>query len=140
MRLLEALPVVGRGYVVRDAFATVPAHPAGHQPATRDHVDHPQLPREEDRGLVARGHQLGASDLHIEPQQNKIRVRTRIDGVLQHLTDLPIGVAPRLASRIKVLGGADIAEKRLHQDGKIFVKVEGNEVDIRVSTFVSMYR
>ncbi len=89
--------------------------------------------------LLARAIQLGASDLHIEPMQSKIRVRTRIDGVLQHLTDLPADFAPRVVSRVKILAGADIAEKRLHQDGKIFVKIEGGEVDIRVSSYVSVY-
>ncbi|MFQ5718658.1 MAG: GspE/PulE family protein [Acidobacteriota bacterium] len=81
----------------------------------------------------------GASDLHIEPRQTKVHVRIRVDGVLQSLTDLPIQFGPRLAARIKVLAGADIAEKRLHQDGRIFVKVEGREVDIRVSTYASMF-
>ncbi len=89
--------------------------------------------------LLTRAIQLGASDLHIEPMQSRIRVRTRIDGVLQHLTDLPADFAPRVVSRVKILAGADIAEKRLHQDGKIFVKVEGGEVDIRVSSYVSVY-
>ena len=89
--------------------------------------------------LLLRAIQLGASDLHIEPMQKKVRVRLRIDGVLQQLTELPVDVASRIASRIKILAGADIAEKRQHQDGKIFVKVEGREIDIRVSSYVTIY-
>jgi len=87
--------------------------------------------------LLLRAIQLGASDLHIEPMQNKVRVRVRIDGVLQHLTDLPADSVRRLVSRVKVLAGVDIAEKRLHQDGKLMVMVEGREVDIRFSSYVS---
>ena len=89
--------------------------------------------------LLLRAVQLGASDLHIEPQQNQIRVRVRIDGVLQHLTNLPVSFAPRIVSRIKIISRADIAEKRLHQDGKIRVKAEGREIDIRVSIYVTVY-
>jgi len=89
--------------------------------------------------LLLRAIQLGASDLHIEPLQKKIRVRVRVDGVLQQLTDLPIDFAPRVVSRLKILAGADIAERRLHQDGKIFVKVDGREIDIRMSSYVSVF-
>jgi type IV pilus assembly protein PilB len=89
--------------------------------------------------LLLRAIQLGASDLHIEPLQNKIRVRVRVDGVLRNLTDLPADFAPRVISRVKVLAGADIAERRLHQDGRIVVKAEGREVDIRVSLYASMF-
>jgi len=89
--------------------------------------------------LLLRAIQLGASDLHIEPMESKVRVRVRIDGVLQRLTDLPIDSARRLVSRVKVLAGVDIAEKRLHQDGKLAVMVEGCEVDIRFSSYVSTY-
>ncbi len=89
--------------------------------------------------LMIRAVQLRASDLHIEPLEKKVRVRVRLDGVLQPLTDLPSGFAPQVISRVKVLAGADIAERRLHQDGRISVRVEGREVDIRVSSYVSVY-
>ena len=89
--------------------------------------------------LLFRAIQLAASDLHIEPLQSKVRVRVRVDGVLQPLTELPAEFAPRVVSRVKVLAGADIAERRLHQDGRIVVKVEGREVDIRVSAYASMF-
>ncbi|UCF66709.1 MAG: Flp pilus assembly complex ATPase component TadA [Acidobacteriota bacterium] len=67
--------------------------------------------------LLSRAIELGASDLHIEPQKDQIRVRVRLDGVLLHLTDLTADFALRVVSRVKVLSGADIAEKRLHQGG-----------------------
>ncbi len=89
--------------------------------------------------LITRAIQLGASDLHVEPMQNKTRVRVRVDGVLRKLTELPVEFSPQVISRIKVLGQTDIAERRLHQDGRIFVKFEGREVDIRVSTYVSAF-
>lgn len=89
--------------------------------------------------LLMRAIELKASDLHIEPMQNKVRVRVRVDGVLQQLTELPVSIAGRLASRIKILAGCDISEKRLHQDGKICVKIDGREIDIRVSSYVTIY-
>jgi type IV pilus assembly protein PilB len=87
--------------------------------------------------LMLRAVQMGASDLHIEPQGKRVRVRIRVDGVLQVLTDLPSGFAAQVTSRVKVLAGIDIAERRLHQDGRISVRVNGREVDIRVSCYVS---
>jgi type IV pilus assembly protein PilB len=89
--------------------------------------------------LLGKAIEMGASDLHIEPLATRVRVRLRIDGVLRHLTDLPVEFSPRITSRVKVLSGADIAERRLHQDGRIFVKTDGHEVDLRVSSYASMY-
>jgi type IV pilus assembly protein PilB len=89
--------------------------------------------------LLGRAVQVGASDLHIEPSLNKIRVRVRVDGVLQQLTDLPIDFNARVTARIKILAGMDVTEKRNHQDGKIHIKLDGNEIDIRVSTYVSVF-
>jgi type IV pilus assembly protein PilB len=66
-------------------------------------------------------------------------VRYRIDGVLYHKTDLPLFLAPPVISRIKVLCGLDIAEKRRHQDGRIEAKVMGKEIDLRVSTYAAVY-
>ena len=89
--------------------------------------------------MLFRSIQLGASDLHIEPSLKRIRVRVRVDGVLNPLTDLPIDFAPRLTARIKILARVDVTEKRLHQDGKIQVRADGRDVDIRVSTYVSTF-
>ena len=85
-------------------------------------------------GLLRRAIQSGASDLHIEPREAGLRVRMRIDGFLQ--TVLERGDVPlkRVASRIKVMAGLDIAETRLPQDGRIALRVGGRAIDTRVST------
>jgi len=80
-----------------------------------------------------------ASDVHIEPQDRILRARYRIDGVLHHKTDLPMFLAPSLISRIKVLCGLDIAERRRHQDGRIEARVMNKEIDLRVSTYAAVY-
>lgn len=81
----------------------------------------------------------GASDVHIEAQENQVRVRNRIDGVLQDSIKLPKWTQPIIISRIKVLGGMDIAEKRLPQDGRIKVRSRNVSVDLRVSTLPTYY-
>jgi type IV pilus assembly protein PilB len=81
----------------------------------------------------------GASDVHIEAQENNVRVRNRVDGVLQDTIKLPKWTQPIIISRIKVLGGMNIAEKRLPQDGRIKVKGKSFTVDLRVSTLPTFY-
>ncbi|MBW1768408.1 MAG: Flp pilus assembly complex ATPase component TadA [Deltaproteobacteria bacterium] len=81
----------------------------------------------------------GASDVHIEAQENQVRVRNRIDGVLQDSIRLPKWTQPIIISRIKVLGAMDISEKRLPQDGRIKVRSKNVSVDLRVSTLPTYY-
>jgi len=81
----------------------------------------------------------GASDIHIEAQENQVRVRNRVDGVLQDTIKLPKWTQPIIISRIKVLGGLNIAEKRLPQDGRIKVKAKNMSADLRVSTLPTYY-
>jgi len=81
----------------------------------------------------------GASDIHIEAQENQVRVRDRIDGVLKDSIKLPKWTQPIIISRIKVLAGLNIAEKRLPQDGRIKVKARNMSVDLRVSTLPTYY-
>jgi type IV pilus assembly protein PilB len=88
--------------------------------------------------LIYQAIELGASDLHIEPLRSKVRVRVRVDGVLRGLTDLPVDFAPRITARCKVLASMDIAERRLHQDGRFFVRTENRDVDIRVSSYATI--
>ncbi len=78
-----------------------------------------------------------ASDIHIEPYENRLIVRMRIDGVLREVLQTARGVSPLLVSRIKVMSKLDIAEKRLPQDGHISLRVAGRAVDVRVSTMPS---
>ena len=89
--------------------------------------------------IIRNGIIEGASDIHIEPKESNIRIRYRIDGILHHKTDLPVSLAPSLASRIKILCKLDIAEKRRHQDGRIHAKIMDKEVDLRVSVYASAF-
>lgn len=89
--------------------------------------------------IIPEGVRESASDIHIEALENGLRIRYRVDGVLHHKTDLPAFLAPSVISRIKVLAGLDIAEKRRHQDGRIQAQVLNKKVDLRVSTYVSVY-
>ncbi len=77
--------------------------------------------------------QRRASDIHFEPFEREMIVRYRIDGVLYNVLTPPKRVAPALISRVKIMGGMNIAEKRLPQDGRIGLKAGGREIDIRVS-------
>ncbi|MBI3652122.1 MAG: Flp pilus assembly complex ATPase component TadA [Acidobacteria bacterium] len=81
----------------------------------------------------------GASDVHLEPMANKLRLRYRLDGVLVHKMDFPRDYTPRIISRIKLLAEADLAERRKHQDGRIFVKTETQEIDIRASFYATVF-
>jgi len=78
-----------------------------------------------------------ASDVHIEPYENRLGVRFRIDGVLQEVLQTRRALAPLVVSRIKVMSKLDIAEKRLPQDGRISLRIAGRAVDVRVSTMPS---
>jgi len=81
----------------------------------------------------------GSSDVHIEAQENHVRVRNRIDGMLKDSIKLPKWTQPIIISRIKVLAGLNIAERRLPQDGRIKVKAKNVSVDLRVSTLPTYY-
>lgn len=84
-------------------------------------------------GLIAKGVQQKASDMHLEPVAGRYRIRYRIDGVLQDEGELPVALQLAIISRVKILANMDIAEKRRPQDGKIEIKVANTELDIRVS-------
>ncbi|HEY7224363.1 MAG TPA: GspE/PulE family protein [Micromonosporaceae bacterium] len=75
-----------------------------------------------------------ASDVHIEPHPERVLVRFRIDGALHDALDLPVSMGPVVASRIKIMAGLNIVERRRAQDGQISLEIEGRAVDIRVST------
>jgi type IV pilus assembly protein PilB len=81
----------------------------------------------------------GASDVHLEPMANKLRIRYRLDGVLVHKMDFPRDYTPRIISRIKILADADVAERRKHQDGRIFVRTDKQEIDIRASFYATVF-
>jgi general secretion pathway protein E len=78
-----------------------------------------------------------ASDIHVEPFENRLVVRFRVDGILREVLQSRRAVAPLVVSRIKVMSRLDIAEKRLPQDGRISLRIAGRAVDVRVSTMPS---
>ena len=80
-----------------------------------------------------------ASDIHIEPYENRLVVRFRVDGILREVLQTRRAVAPLVVSRVKVMSRMDIAEKRLPQDGRISLRIAGRAVDVRVSTIPSGY-
>jgi type II secretory ATPase GspE/PulE/Tfp pilus assembly ATPase PilB-like protein len=80
-----------------------------------------------------------ASDIHIEPLESRVSVRYRIDGVLRHKMDVPKAIAAPLTTRVKVLSGLDIAERRRHQDGRIEARIAGRDIDLRVSTYAALW-
>ena len=84
--------------------------------------------------LIAQGLRDRASDIHIEPQIDRVRVRFRVDGALHDVLDLPGSMGPAVVSRVKILAGMNIVERRRPQDGQISMTVEDRDVDIRVAT------
>ncbi len=80
-----------------------------------------------------------ASDIHIEPFENIVKVRYRIDGDLADRAEFPIESFPAICARIKILSGIDIAERRIPQDGRINLSIEGKEYDFRVSTLPTIF-
>jgi len=89
--------------------------------------------------VLAEAIRASASDVHIEPFENQLRIRFRVDGVLSTLFTPKAALAGMLVSRIKVMARLDIAEKRLPQDGRIALKLGGRAVDLRVSTIPSSF-
>ena len=90
--------------------------------------------------LIAQAVDEGASDVHFEPQESRdMRVRYRVDGVLNETTQIPKRMNAGVVSRIKIMADLDIAERRLPQDGRVSLKVEGHAVDIRVVTIPGVW-
>lgn len=117
-----------------DDFASV-AHELASEPADLlDSDDEAPIIRLVD-SLLQQAVKERASDIHIEPFEKEIRVRFRVDNVLfEPVSPLPKALLPSVVSRIKILGGLDIAEKRLPQDGRIRLKIAGRDYDVRLST------
>jgi type IV pilus assembly protein PilB len=84
--------------------------------------------------IITQGLRDRASDIHIEPQDGRVRIRYRIDGALHDVLALPEDIGPALVSRVKIMGGMNIVERRRPQDGQIATSVDGREVDIRVAS------
>ena len=84
--------------------------------------------------LIQRAVELRASDIHVEPFENRLKVRYRVDGVLVDGESPPVNLTAAVISRIKIMARLNIAERRLPQDGRIMLRVQGKELDLRVST------
>ena len=89
--------------------------------------------------ILFRALQLRASDIHVHPYETKLQIRYRIDGILYDVLSLNRNVLPLVISRIKVMAGMDIAERRLPQDGRCSVRLGQREIDLRVSTVPTSY-
>lgn len=89
--------------------------------------------------MLAQAMDQRASDVHVEPEEQLFNVRLRIDGILHTRMTLPASRYPAVASRIKLISGMDIAERRLPQDGRLSARVSGREVDIRVSSVPAVH-
>ena len=84
--------------------------------------------------IIQRAVEQRASDIHIEPFENRLKVRYRVDGVLQEVESPPSSSTAAVISRVKIMAKLNIAERRLPQDGRIMIRVQGKELDLRVST------
>ena len=91
------------------------------------------------KGVIEQAVHRRASDIHIEPLEDCVRLRYRVDGVLVEIMKYDLGLLPVIVSRVKIISGLDIAEKRIPQDGRATAVIDGNEFDIRVSTLPTVY-
>jgi len=89
--------------------------------------------------ILLEANKQGASDIHVEPMKDRLQLRFRKDGVLIPFRDFPLDMAPGITSRIKIMAGADIAERRRHQDGRIFFEEQGVQMDLRVSIYATIH-
>jgi len=153
--LLERLedPNFGNGAVAPEEQETgaeeessAPAAPAGPLYDLRDNAPINFGAGGEDASVIQLVHRVikeaverGTSDIHFEPQEEEMRVRYRIDGVLQEAATVPVSAIPAVVSRIKILSDLDIAERRIPQDGRISIEVEGKPIDLRVATLPAQH-
>ncbi|MCZ3389349.1 MAG: Flp pilus assembly complex ATPase component TadA [Actinomycetia bacterium] len=82
---------------------------------------------------------VGASDIHVEPQRDGVRIRYRIDGLLRDMMTVPRNAGPSMISRMKIISGLDISERRVPQDGRTRISVDGTAIDARVSTLPAIH-
>src|SRR3954449_115746 len=89
--------------------------------------------------IIAQAVEQRASDIHLEPDGKEMRVRLRVDGVLHESTRVPGKMIPGVISRIKIMGDLDISERRLPQDGRVSLTIEGRHIDVRIATMPSVH-
>jgi general secretion pathway protein E len=88
--------------------------------------------------MIARAVEAQASDIHVEPREDSLRMRFRLDGMLHTVETLPLSLRAAVTSRIKIMANLNIAERRLPQDGRIKTTVRGREIDLRISTMPTL--
>ena len=147
--LLVAVPIelesaFDRLYPEREQETERHGHEAGDQPLEEDAERLKDLASEAPvirlvNQIIGRAVETQASDIHIEPFEDRLRVRYRYDGVLHETDAPPVRLTAAITSRIKIMARLDIAERRLPQDGRIKLAVRGTEVDFRISTIPSLH-
>jgi len=135
----EIRSAIDRNYAVRgeiDREAAISAAPAAEEEAEPEEL----IPAEAEAPalrnlnlLVQQAVRSRASDIHIEPQEEKLQVRFRVDGLLQDTMSLPLSIHAALLSRLKIMGGMNIAERRRPQDGRFSARIDDQDMDIRVA-------
>ncbi|MFO7892100.1 MAG: GspE/PulE family protein [Longimicrobiales bacterium] len=141
--------------VERDSSRQAPASDAGPSSRPRDRQRTRSRPQRgeaeegEDEGgggaaklaeeLIRRGIAMGATDIHVEPEEEDVAIRYRVDGVLQSGGTYPKATQSSLVTRLKIMAGLNIAESRLPQDGRFRVPAEGRQVDLRISTYPTLH-
>jgi general secretion pathway protein E len=147
---LPVQPMVARASDVEAALDRLYGAVQGDAATLDDEADEADLERLKDLAsdapvvravntLISRAAELRASDIHAEPSEDGLKVRFRIDGVLQDQETLPAQVKAAFVSRVKVLANLNIAERRLPQDGRMRLAVRGHEIDLRVATSPTLY-
>ncbi|HEX6021475.1 MAG TPA: ATPase, T2SS/T4P/T4SS family [Solirubrobacter sp.] len=131
---------------VPEPAAATPAAPAGPLYDLRENAPINFGANGEDASVIQLVHRVikeaverGTSDIHFEPGEDEMRVRYRIDGVLQEAATVPVSAVPAVISRIKILSDLDIAERRIPQDGRISMEVADKPIDLRVATLPAQY-
>jgi len=150
--VLEALSGVSHAgttmdQVLRDAAAAAAAETVEEVKVAKQEIDLDQMAADSEDAPVVKIVNLmlvqaikeKASDIHIEPFEKEIKLRYRVDGALIEATSPPKNLQLPIASRIKILAGLDIAERRLPQDGRFRIRVSGKEVDLRISLLPTVY-
>jgi type IV pilus assembly protein PilB len=144
-RALSRLDAIARGEAVVDDLPDEAPEPTGPQPKAGPLYDLSELQvrasGEEDASVIGLVHRViseavdrGASDIHFEPFELEMKVRYRVDGVLLEAAVIPVKIVPTIISRVKILADLDIAERRIPQDGRVSMDLEGKRIDIRVVT------
>ncbi len=153
---LAVRPVLVRGRDLVERFDHIFGGAAGEEGADGSEVEFLQGEDEEDvehlrdmaseapvirlvNQMLSRAVEQRASDIHVEPYENELRVRYRIDGVLHDVDSPPRNLAAAVISRIKLMAKLNIAERRLPQDGRIKARLVGREIDLRVSSLPTLY-